>query len=265
MADFEEKRYSIDPGKGKKKDGCPYSNFEDGHDVQEYIIPPKGYVFSGFRFDPDASNQIYDGKLYALYTKEPFNIRLKSNIWKLMLAFIVIAIIGLIILLFSSIFKKSGPSNDPAKEPKTEINVKPVDKKGEKDKKTNQSLTEKKENKSEAVPDNKTENVQTKQETPTFTVQPEEKPQAETTDPNVYFKQEFWALIHQRVASMDDYHYLYVNYKDKVTGEEYDYLRFTILKDYQTFKDWYDNLKTIPDKQLASINSITELRRCINN
>ena len=81
MADFEEKRYSIDPGKGKKMDGCPYSNFEDGHDVQEYIIPPKGYVFSGFRFDPDASNQIYDGKLYAIYTKEPFNIRLKSNLW----------------------------------------------------------------------------------------------------------------------------------------------------------------------------------------
>ena len=163
MADFEEKRYSIDPGKGKKMDGCPYSNFEDGHDVQEYIIPPKGYVFSGFRFDPDASNQIYDGKLYALYTKEPFHIRLKSNIWKLMLALIVIAIIGLIILLFSSIFKKSGSSNEPAKEPKTEINVKPVDKKGNK---TDQSLIDKKENKSEAAPSNKTENAQPKQETP---------------------------------------------------------------------------------------------------
>ena len=119
MADFEEKRYSIDPGKGKKMDGCPYSNFEDGHDVQEYIIPPKGYVFSGFRFDPDASNQIYDGKLYAIYTKEPFNIRLKSNLWKLMLALIVAAVIGLIILLVFSVFKKSSTTNEPAKEPKT--------------------------------------------------------------------------------------------------------------------------------------------------
>ena len=150
MADFEEKRYSIDPGKGKKMDGCPYSNFEDGHDVQEYIIPPKGYVFSGFRFDPDASNQIYDGKLYAIYTKEPFNIRLKSNLWKLMLALIVAAVIGLIILLVFSVFKKSSTTNEPAKEPKTEIKAKPADKKKKKDKKTDQSLIEKKEDKTKA-------------------------------------------------------------------------------------------------------------------
>ena len=64
MADFEEKKYSIDAGPGKKMDGCPYSNYEDGHDIKDYIIPPKGYVFTGFIFDPDAKNQIYDGKLY---------------------------------------------------------------------------------------------------------------------------------------------------------------------------------------------------------
>ena len=63
--DFAEKHYSIDPGEGKKMDGCPYSTFEDGRDVQDFIIPPKGYVFSGFRFDPNSSNQIYDGKLIA--------------------------------------------------------------------------------------------------------------------------------------------------------------------------------------------------------
>lgn len=263
MADFEEKRYSIDPGKGKKMDGCPYSNFEDGHDVQEYIIPPKGYVFSGFRFDPDASNQIYDGKLYAIYTKEPFNIRLKSNLWKLMLALIVAAVIGLIILLVFSVFKKSSTTNEPAKEPKTEIKAKPADKKKKKDKKTDQSLIEKKEDKAKATSSNETENTQTVQETPAVTT-PEEKPQNEANDPNVYFKQEFWALIHQRVASMDDYHNLYVNYKDKVSGEEFEYLRTVILENYAGFKKWYDKLKTIPDKQLNSIYSITELSRYIN-
>ena len=67
MADFKERRFSIDPGRGKKMDGCPYSIYEDGHDVKDYIIPPKGYIFKGFRFDPDASNQIYDGKLIAIY------------------------------------------------------------------------------------------------------------------------------------------------------------------------------------------------------
>ena len=124
MADFEEKKYSIDPGPGKKMDGCPYSNFEDGHDVQEYIIPPKGYVFSGFRFDPDAKNQIYDGKLYAQYSKEPFKIRLTSNLWKFLLAVSIVAIIGLIVILATSIFKEP-KSNNLSKEPNTEVTTKP--------------------------------------------------------------------------------------------------------------------------------------------
>ena len=64
---FKERRFSIDPGKGKKMDGCPYSIYEDGRDVKDYIIPPKGYTFKGFQFDPDANNQIYDGNLIAEY------------------------------------------------------------------------------------------------------------------------------------------------------------------------------------------------------
>ena len=63
---------------------------------------------------------------------------------------------------------------------------------------------------------------------------------------------------------MDDYHNLYVNYKDKVSGEEFEYLRTVILENYAGFKKWYDKLKTIPDKQLNSIYSITELSRYIN-
>ena len=67
MTELSEKHYSIDPGKGKKMDGCPYSIYEDGHDVKEFIIPPKGFVFVGFQFDPNARNQIYDGKLTATW------------------------------------------------------------------------------------------------------------------------------------------------------------------------------------------------------
>lgn len=265
MANFEEKRYSIDPGKGKKMDGCPYSNFEDGHDVQDYIIPPKGYVFSGFRFDPDANNQIYDGKLYAIYTKEPFNIRLKSNLWKVMLSLIITAIIGLIILLVFSIFKKPANTNETIKKPKTEIKAEKVEKARKKADKSSTKSTKKKEKKNELAPatEQPVEKVETVPE-PAVTVSIEKPQQPETTDPNVFFKQEFWALIHQRVASMDTYTDLYNNYKNKVSGEEFDYLRFTILKDFATFKEWFDKLKTIPEPQLLSINSINELSRNIN-
>ena len=286
MADFEEKRYSIDPGKGKKMDGCPYSNFEDGHDVQDYIIPPKGYVFSGFRFDPDANNQIYDGKLYAQYTKEPFKIRLKSNMWKLVLVAIIVVVIGLITLLATSIFKGPGSKNNAPKEPKTEVSTKPskelektdnsLSKTTKRKKRTRKERKREKET-SATKTDNKTntENAQQKQEPVTnpqepatqkqdHVVKPQEPVAPAVTDPTVYFKQEFWALIHQRVASMDDYTDLYNSYKTKVTGEEFDYLRFTILKNYVSFKEWYDKLKAIPDNKLTSINSISELSKLIN-
>ena len=59
MTEFTEKRYSIDPGKGKKMPGCPYSIYEDGRDVKDYIIPPKGHVFVGFKYDPDANPAIF--------------------------------------------------------------------------------------------------------------------------------------------------------------------------------------------------------------
>lgn len=319
MADFEEKKYSIDPGPGKKMDGCPYSNFEDGHDVQDYIIPPKGYVFSGFRFDPDANNQIYDGKLYAQYTKEPFKIRLKSNMWKLVLAIIIVAVIGLIILLATSVFKSPNSTNNTPKEPKTEVPATPSkekelertdnslsrttkkskpsrrerrakerqERKVRKEKEKQEKLAKKEAEKAkkeaekakkEAEKVNKddkeiTENTQQKQE-------PEAKPQEQVveqvtqqqepvapvvTDPNVLFKQEFWDLVHQRNPSMDAYTDLYNKYKADVKGEEFDYLRYTILKNYVSFKAWYDSLKKIPESQLQSIKSVDALINKINS
>ena len=283
MAEFEEKKYSIDPGPGKKMDGCPYSNYEDGHDIKDYIIPPKGYVFTGFRFDPDAKNQIYDGKLYALYTKEPFKIRMKSNMWKVMLAVIIAAIIGLVVLLANSIFKepKSQTSNT-SKEPNTEVTTKPTkelektdnslsrttkrNKKSKKEKREKEKKEkQEKKNRKESNKDNKDNNEIVQQEKEPVVepqepvTQPQEPVQPAVIDPNEQFKQEFWYLIHQRNPSMDAYHDLYTNNKGNVKGEEFDYLRFTILKDYATFKEWYDKLRLIPEKQLSSITSINEL------
>ena len=58
---------------------------------------------------------------------------------------------------------------------------------------------------------------------------------------------------------MDPYHDLYVNYKGKVEGEEFDYLRLTILKDYASFKEWYVKLRKIPAEERRSIQSINAL------
>lgn len=260
MADFDEKRYSIDPGKGKKMDGCPYSNFQDGHDVQEYIIPPKGYVFSGFRFDPDASNQIYDGKLYALYTKEPFQLRLRSNSWKFVLILAIVLIIGLIILLSLGVFKGSNSSNKTAQEPITEAETKPTTKL----ERTDNNLTAyNSKPKNAAQNTEKTESTKTEQVQDKLVAQPQETVQPAASEPNSVFIHEFWDLIHNRESSMDTYTVLYNQYKADVKGEEFDYLRFTILKNYVSFKEWFDKLKTIPDSKLASINSISELSKAI--
>lgn len=315
MADFEEKKYSIDAGPGKKMDGCPYSNYEDGHDIKDYIIPPKGYVFTGFIFDPDAKNQIYDGKLYAQYSKEPLKNRLQSNLWKVMLTVIIVAIIGLIVLLASSIFKEPKSQNSTSKEPKTEVTTKPTkelertdnslskttkrskkskkekrekERKDRKEKKEKERLEKKekqekerlekkekekqeKKNKKEVQKNkkDKTENVQQQQQEPVAQPQEQvEQPQEPVTpavvDPNVQFKEEFWDLVQHRNPSMDAYTDLYNKYKANVKGEEFDYLRFTILKDYVTFKAWYENLKQIPESQLQSIKSVDALKNKIN-
>ena len=302
MTDFEEKKYCIDPGIGKKMDGCPYSNYEDGHDVKDYIIPPKGYVFTGFRFDPDATNQIYDGKLYAQYAKEPFKITLKSNMWKFMLIIGIVVIIGVIILLATSVFKNpKSPSSTP-KEPITEVTTNPSkelektdnslsrttprnkesrrerrakerEEKREKKEKEKQEKLAKKEAEKELKNKKKTnESVQQQQEpvakpqeqVAEQVTQPQELAKPVVTDPNILFKQEFWDLIHQRNPSMDAYTDLYNKYKADVKGDEFNYLRYTILKNYVTFKAWYDNLKLIPESQLQSIESVDVLTKKIN-
>jgi flagellar biosynthesis GTPase FlhF len=285
MTELFEKHYSIDPGIGKKMDGCPYSNYEDGRDVKDYIIPPKGYVFSGFRFDPDAKNQIYDGRLIALYSKEPFKIRLKSNMWKFLLAAIIVVVIGLIVLLATNVFKGPKSQNSTSKEPKTEVTTQPskleqtdnsLSKTTKRNKKSRKEKKKDKKDKSDSNTPKTDNNItdQSKQEPVVKSQEPEAKPQetmTQTQEPvkpaatnlETNFNQEFWDLIHQRTFSMDAYHDLYTNYKGKVEGEEYNYLRYTILQDYASYKAWYENLKKIPESQLQSINSIDELKKRI--
>ena len=263
-----EKHYSIDPGQGEKMDGCPYSIYEDGRDVKDYIIPPKGYEFIGFRFEPLPNNQVYDGKLVAQYEKSSIKERLTTNIWKILIPVIITAVIALIVLLVVSVFKdpKPKPAKPETKQPESEVVATTTDTLKEiADKGTptvadstttphqeengvildlTQQINEQGEN--QAIEEEKT------------TVEPD------ANDPNFQFKQQFWDLIHQGVIQMDPYHELYVNNKGKVEGEEYDYLRFTILKDFPSFKEWYGKLRKIPESERQSIKSVNELVRKLN-
>ena len=250
MADFTEKHYSIDPGAGKKMDGCPYSIFEDGHDVQEYIIPPKGYVFSGFRFDPNASNQVYDGKLIAEYEKEPFNEKLKSNLWKLILALAIVAVIAIIVVLAAGVFKDPKPNRPPKTQP-TVVKPEPDTSEPETPVVDTTSIETPAEPQAEVAPE--------------VTEEPVAEPQQTVADtPNEQFKQEFWALIHQRTIMMDPYHDLFFNNKGQASGEEYDYLRFTILQNTTAFKEWSGKLRKVPATELESISTIDDLKNKLN-
>lgn len=254
MTDFSERRFSIDPGKGKKMDGCPYSIYEDGRDVQDYIIPPKGYVFKGFRFDPDASNQIYDGKLIAIYEKESFNQKMMSQLWKFILAFAIIAVIAIIAILAAGVFKDPSPKpNRPVNEPAAVVEPNesaPIIVVDTTETKAIDTTTVSVEQPTEAV----TEVVEAQEETP----------QLEADDPNVQFKQAFWTLIRQRTILMDAYDTLFKDNKGKVEGEEYDYLRFTILQNSSAFRTWSGKLQKIPASELETINTVNDLKSKLN-
>ena len=248
--EIRERHFSIDPGEGKKMDGCPYSTFEDGRDVKDFIIPPKGYVFTGFRFDPNASNQIYDGKLIAEYTKEPFNETLRSSLWKVLLALAVLAVIAGIVLLAVGVFK--GPkTNRPAKTPQTEVIA-------------TDTLAEEAPAVAKEEPQKVEEPVAPAEEPeaePTPEVKEEEKPVAAT--PATPFQKEFWDMIHRREVRMDPYDSLYKANRNQVEGEEYDYLRFIILKDFPSFKEWSGKLRNISPSDAEQIQDISTLKEKI--
>ena len=249
---FKERRFSIDPGRGKKMDGCPYSIYEDGRDVKEYIIPPKGYAFKGFRFDPDASNQIYDGKLIAEYEKESLNDILRSNLWKFLLALGIIAILTVVAILAFNVFNK--PKTIKTLEPTAVMNGSKKDNNQPQPAKTDTLAAVSDTTKPAEKVDNVNLDLNAKKDTV------KEVPQPAADDPNAQFKQAFWTLIHERTITMDPYDFLYKDNKNKVEGEEYEYLRLTILKDFNSFKAWSGKLHKIPVSELESINTINDLK-----
>lgn len=262
-----DKHYSIDPGQGTKMDGCPYSIYEDGHDVKDYIIPPKGFEFVGFKFEPLPNNQVYDGKLVAQYQKSSIKERLTTNIWKILIPVFITAVLALLVWLVVSVFKDPNPkpTKPEPKKPETEVITPVVDTIPVDDNDTlvaADTLIRPNSEENEVILDL---TQQISQETENQTIEEEQNlPQTEADDPSAQFKQEFWTLIHQGVIMMDPYHELYVNNKDKVECEEYDYLRFTILKDYNSFKEWYGKLRKIPTTERESIKSVNELVRKLN-
>ena len=239
-------------------DGCPYSTFEDGRDVKEFIIPPKGYIFKGFRFDPDASNQVYDGKLTAEYEKESFNDILKSNLWKFLLALGLIAIITVVVILAINVFNKPKPVKTP--EPIVVVSDTTKDK--------NSETVQPTETKDTLAVANETDKAAEKDDDVILDLNAKkdtvkEEPQPAADDPTVKFKNDFWTLIHERTIMMDPYDNLFKENKNKVEGEEYEYLRTTILKDFSSFKAWSGKLHKIPVSELESINTVKDLKNKI--
>ena len=248
MAEYSEKHFSIDAGEGKKMDGCPYSLYEDGHDVQAYIIPPKGYKFNGFKCVMLPENRIYDGKLVAQYEKEPISERIKSNLKYIIIGVAALVIIGIVIALVS---KSSDNKTKTSKKQETEaVSQEPETVENQESTETGNETTE-----------NISEEVTETESTPE--VAPVEEVVTQT--PDEMFKQEFWALIHQRTLQMDPYTDLYNKYKSQgVSGEEFEYLRLTILKDWPTYKEWYPKLKRIPETELSNLNTINDLITKLN-
>ena len=58
---------------------------------------------------------------------------------------------------------------------------------------------------------------------------------------------------------MDAYDSLYRENKTQASGDEFDYLRYTILKNSVAFKEWSDKLRKVPTAELESITTISEL------
>lgn len=248
MAEYSEKHFSIDAADGEKMDGCPYSLYEDGHDVKDYIIPPKGYKFIGFKCVMLPENRIYNGKLVAQYEKEPLSNRIKSILKYIIVGVVALIIIGIIIALVSK------PSDNKPKTPKKE-KVEEVTQSPEAIEKQENTETE------TVTADSISKTVAITENTPEVT--PTETVVSST--PDEMFKQEFWGLIHQKTLQMDPYTDLYNKYKSEgVSGEEFEYLRLTILKDWSTYKEWYPKLKRIPDSDLTSINTVNDLITKLN-
>lgn len=277
MSNPEQKKfYYVDPGIGEKSRGCPYSLFEDGHDVEIFIHPPRGYEIADFKVEP-YEDSFYDGKIVAQYRK----VSLYSRLMKHRRFFLLSLFWGSICILGFMAYRYVSSLHDPAisviPRPEPPRPVQPIDStiqtQGsdtpaiaeavvEKEKEPKKEAIVEKEPKKEVVVEKESQKeaiVEVAKE-PTKEVTEEKEPKKEGVLKEDQFRQEFWTLIHKRDPKMDSYHNLYVNNKGKVKCEEYEYLRLVILDSTKAYKEWLRKLKALPDSELQNINTITALR-----
>ena len=267
MSEFEQKKfYYVDPGVGEKSRGCPYSLFEDGHDVEIFIRPPRGYEISDFKVEP-YEDEFYDGKIVAQYRK----VSLFSRLMKYRRFFLLSLFWGSLCILGFLAFRYVSSLHDPVihniPRPGPTRPVQPIDStiqtQGSDTPAIAEAVVEKeKEPKKEAIveKDPQKEAIVEVAKEPTKEVTEEKEPKKEGVLREDQFRQEFWSLIHKRDPKMDSYHNLYVNNKGKVKCEEYEYLRLVILDSTKAYKEWLRKLKALPDSELQNINTITALR-----
>ena len=246
MSSLTEKRYFIDAGEGVKRDTCPsYSYFEDGRDAKSGIIPPKGYLFTGFNLDLHSTNKDYDGRLIAEYERAPLSMRLGQHKGKF---FIALLVIGLVLLYYLGFFSKPKPQKTPSMKPLVATDSLSVDARIKSD--------------STAII---TDSILNSDNVPAIIDPKNQKTEQEiesSTDTIVFnFQQEFWKMIHDQSGQMDSYDALFNKYKGAVKCKEYDYLRGTILQNTTTFKSWKGKLLSIPASELQSITTIDALKQ----
>jgi len=263
MAQHQDKFYYVDPGIGSKKDGCPYSFFQDGQDVVDFIIPPEGYIFKSFRYEPYDEDPFYEGKIVAEYEvgeikKDPL---LKPYMW------VLLGVAAIVCMLFAAYCTKRvvkkwrkrrakmtiiDLTTDTAKIDTTTTDTTSfmID---------SSSIVEPVQQSTVIEPEQQPTVVEVKQDSP----KPVEKVEV-SGDAIVQFQNEFWDMVHRPDATMDDFHNLFVKYRKKVKCEEYEYLRLVILQNYATFKKWNKELLQIPPDELQSINDINTLKEKIN-
>ena len=290
MSNKEEHYYFVDPGIGQKRLGCPYTFFKDGHDVRTYIEPPRGYELTDFKYEPYESDNFYDGRIIAQYRKLPFFVRIIKS--PLLLLFIVIGIIGIwagLSHFFDTQSESSTVILPSIQNAKTAIDVPHVDKttqtqidtsmiftedildaEPEKEEITSEKVTKeevtepvKEESVREevtaieeaAVP--KEKEIVSKSNTEPVPTQEAQPTEALTKE---QFKQEFWDLIHHKESHMSTYSSLYGKYKDlNLRNKEFFYLYLTILENANAFETWKNKLMSIPEDEIKSIYSVSEL------
>jgi len=268
--------YLVDPGIGEKSEICPYSVFEDGRDVQAYILPPDGYELSGFKFEPyESPDNFYDGKIVAQFVKQKSFMEIaRPHLGKYITALVVvIGIIVGIILLFSHRNNKKEevvieyPTTEAVVTLNDSIDAIPTDEAealeavAEPEAVVEQQATKEEPVKEEIVKEEVV--TEEKEQDPVNEVVETEMAPLPTAEMTTQFKEEFWALIHQQESKMPTYGKLFRTYKEKAEGEEYNYLGWTILRSTKDFAVWSNILLSVPSDRISSVNNIDQLTKLL--